>query len=253
MFINCANVRYSQEEYELAHQFWGKAVSLLERLVAENPKIVDYRFGLALVNRNLAESLIGINKPDKSLPFLEKSHTLLKTLITQNPRLPQFHAELSEVYLLRGSAEEKLGRLTQALTNLQEAVRIVSTARTQNPEVAILTSILDRALGQLGSLHLQLGAPLEAAKKAYQRKALCAGDSKNLYEVACELARAAAAISPGKPSETPGTPEKPYITEVLAILREAIDRGFQDFEALEKEPALEYIRNEPGYAELLKQ
>jgi len=90
----------------------------------------------------------------------------------------------------------------------------------------------------------------EASKRAVGLAKLAPTYANNLYNVGCCYALCAAAAGPGQPNQK--DLRKIYTAAAVTSLSAALDLGFSNITLLRADPDLDAVREDPGFAALLK-
>jgi hypothetical protein len=136
----------------------NRAIELLRRLVAEFPKVPDYRYELC---ETLARAAFSGRQPDPSAarPILEEAVTRSGALATEYPNVPLYTASHTQARNRLGELLLQLQESTEAEKVLRRAVDLQSSLVKQHPDVvaydfslAMIQATLARALAERGKV-----------------------------------------------------------------------------------------------------
>jgi tetratricopeptide (TPR) repeat protein len=209
--------------------------------------------------RDVGVSHLQIGDASFRLGDLERARTsyqaaaeLFQSAVVAAPQDANARRDLSAVH-------ERLGDLCLEKRDWSKARRHFQLMHEQREAIASFDrdnaaaqSELGASFGRLGLVELQANNLADAA--AWYRKALSLSKRPSvLYNAGRCFARSAAAI--GKDSNELSAPSaaerQQWADEAVEALRAAVAAGFRDFNAMERNPDFDAIRQHPGYIELL--
>lgn len=238
----------SQEVYQ-------KALGQRTKLVANFPDVPSYRRGLAHTHNNLG-LLLGSDRPDEA----EKAHRdaleIRRKLAADFPAVPDPHSELAgtlnNLALLRierGGA----GDLQEARQLLSQAVTHQQTALKTNPHNPTYRQFLRNHYWNLAETLVRLGDHGEAAQAAAELPRLFPSVSQEYYGSAGFLARCIPLAENDLkfPEPERQTLAQSYGERAVALLKEAIKKGYKDAKQLDDEMAFAPLRTRDDFKRLL--
>jgi tetratricopeptide (TPR) repeat protein len=178
-------------------------------------------------------------------PALGRARKIQEELVRAEPDNLDFRHELSRTLNNLGINLWITKREVQARLVLFQAIDNLKPAVARAPEVVAYRRTLNAHYGFLGEIEWRMGHAAESAKAIRERLKLWPGDAAELYAGACELARAADVVGPGKAERDQ------YLTESVAALRKAVAAGFRDAGKLRGDPALEPLRKRDDFRAVL--
>lgn len=137
-----------------------QAIQLLTGLIAEKPRVPEYRHLLALCLRETPGPQRPASRPADNGP-LEQAVAILENLVAEYPHIPQYQFDLSETYAVQARWDGSTDRLERALGIIQSLV-------TRWPNVPSYQFSLGRLHLRLWDQGMQAGQP-DAALPNLQR------------------------------------------------------------------------------------
>jgi serine/threonine protein kinase/formylglycine-generating enzyme required for sulfatase activity len=165
-----------------------------------------------------AQALVELGKDRQAL-------TDLDLLIPKNPRYADY-------YRYRAIARARLGEAAGARKDLAEYQKLTPLVQKK----AYLDAVVSTHLGEDGAAMKRLEAGIAAHAK----------ESAFLYDAACAYALASGAVA-----RRQATKAKVYADRAVALLQEAVARGYTNFAHMQIDVDLDPIRNQAGFAALL--
>ncbi|HEV3415977.1 MAG TPA: hypothetical protein VG056_04170, partial [Pirellulales bacterium] len=106
----------------------------------------------------------------------------------------------------------------------------------------------------LAALKRVSGKPLEAAAISQERRKLWPGNAAELYEIAGELALAAAAggDASAQPAASQSSDESAIVRQAIDALQEAVAAGFNKFDELQADSRFKVLAQQPAFKQLLE-
>jgi tetratricopeptide (TPR) repeat protein len=230
-----------------------RALELKERLAAEHGAVAAYREELALTLVALGDLLKGQNKSEEAEKNYRRALPHLKRLVADSPGTASYRNQLVDalvkVSLLHGERREfgeAAGLLEEARSHLEAALKANRNHKVSRRYYRDCLRLQTRVYFDLSD-HARLAtAAEELARFAYDPAA-------DAYLAACclgtcvQLADRGDEVAEERRKELAGK----YADRGLALLRQAVDRGFNDAERVENDPDLEPLRGREGFGELL--
>jgi tetratricopeptide (TPR) repeat protein len=144
---------------------------------------------------------------------------------------------------------EELNRTEAAAEAYERAVEHQTAAHQRAPSVERYRSFLSKHYYNYGRVLRQLGRPEDAVRAALARKELWPNNPQRLFTVAEELALASQLLDGG---EQHGVTAQQGATLAMQTLREAVAAGLAVPPDLESNRAFAALKNQAGFAELVK-
>jgi serine/threonine-protein kinase len=251
-----------------------------ERLVAEHPQVPDYRQNLANTHNNLGLLLADLGNRSEAEAQYRAALKERERLVAEYPQVPGYAVDLGESYtnlgtLLRDGSQpdQALAWYTKAIATLEAALRTLGadvTARQflrngHRNRAQVLTRLgrfaeavadWDRALAlddgpdrnffRLGRALTLTLAGKHARATAETEELLQTGPASAglLYDAACVFA-----VASGSCRDTALTER--YAVRAVALLRQAVAKGWKNFAHLQKDPDLDPLRQRADFQKLL--
>jgi serine/threonine-protein kinase len=221
---------------------YRQALALYEPLVADFPTVPEYAMDLGGGYCNYGQLLCDRGEPAASLPWFAKGHAALRRVLDKEPRLVMARLWLRNVHMGRAEALDSLGRHAEAVTDWEQAHALNDEKQRD------------------GWLRLQRSASLARAGQHVQATATVEGllrpghaDSATLYDAACVYAVAAAQAAKAAPPHTSSLRAERYATRAVALLREAVQKGYKNVAHMKKDADLDALRVRDDFQQLLGQ
>jgi serine/threonine protein kinase len=219
----------------------GRAIKLLERLAAEAPRNPDFRFDLANSLNNLALVHSSLYEDKEAMALHRRAIDLQRRLVADFGAVPDYHNQL-------GGTLQNLADLLMENRQGDEAWRLLQEALAQQ-WFALQTNPREPRYHEFYRFHC------DALADALKKKAGPArGGWQDYYYAAMMLARyVPLARQDGRlpPSKRPLVAQA-FAGQAVALLREAVRRGFRDVRQLQTEPAWAPLRSQPAFQQLMR-
>jgi serine/threonine-protein kinase len=226
-------------EAEAQHR---RALALQEQLVADFPSVSQYAVELGGSYCNLGHVLRRWGEPAASLDWYAKARAALQPVLEKEPRLALARLFLHNVHTGRAMALTRLGRHSEAVGDWEQAIALNDEASRD----------YDFRLERSVSL-IRAGRPAQATAAVEDLLQPGNPDPGTLYNAArvytLAAAWAAKAASPG----TSSLRAEQYARRAVALLRQAVQRGWKDLARLKKDPGLDGLRPRPDFQQLLRE
>lgn len=147
------------------------------------------------------------------------------------------------------NALRRLNRLDEAELMWQRALATHETVQKQAPDVVEFKSELAATYEGYATYLRDAKQPILAAEVSLKQRDVVSGEPSSLFSVACALTDCLRLVTELMPETKT---ERAHIeTEALASLRQAIEAGYSDADAIRKESLLEPLRSHPDYAAIV--
>jgi tetratricopeptide (TPR) repeat protein len=239
-------VRTSQQRYDDAEVLLLRAEQAFAELAAENPQMAIYQTNLGETQFQLVELLNLMGRRAQAFEVSQRAVSTLERVLAQEP-----NAGRRTLYAraLRQQSEilTRDGRDREALTVLRKARTIQEEALASEPESVYHKSSLATLLQSLGRAALATGERDEA-REAFQRSAEVTAEYAakypgQRYNQACSVAL----MVPLCPSAARDSVE----AEAMALLRQAVDAGYHEYDHMAKDSDLDALRGRADFRELM--
>lgn len=257
VFNNAGNVLASAERLGEARTLHGEALGLFQTLSADFPKVPLYRQELANTWNSIGNVQSQEGSLDDALIAWRQAATILDQLVTERQDVATFHGDLGMVLGNLGLTYHLRSKLPEARLHLERAVDQLEKSLSLSPDHAIYRDSLRDSYQNLAEVSVLLGDHRPAAKAAKALASVSPDSARDRYSAACFLARCVRAAQ----DDVQGDPEQrqqaasTYADESIAMLREAIQKGFDDLPQLRKdqETVLQTIADRPDFRALAEE
>jgi serine/threonine protein kinase/predicted RNA polymerase sigma factor len=265
---------------------YRRALALQERLAADFPAVPTYRQDLASSHTNLGLLLNDLRKWPEAEAETRRALALKERLVADFPTVPAYAVALGGSYCNVGVLLRDGGQPAPALEWFAKAIGVLQQALDRTPDVTARQFLLNShwgravALSRLGRhaeavqdwdraialdegpmrLTYCLGRALTLAHAGEDSKATSAvaevlrsgiPDAGLCYIAACVYAVAAAHAARAAPAHTSSLRAEQHSRRAVALLRDAVARGFQNVADLKKDPDLEPLRARADFQQLV--
>jgi tetratricopeptide (TPR) repeat protein len=225
-----------------------RAIAIRERLAADFAKKPEHRLALARGRTNLGMLLRRGGRAGDARECHRRALAMLERLIEETPDDPsarkQAAVTLHQVALL----ERDRGALPAASDLFERADAHLRAVRSRSPDDPEGVEYLAINLLAWAETSLALRRVEAAARAADELAGLFPDDPRRLFRSAALFARCHALA----PAAGPPRPSRAWADRALALLREAVARGFSDLAALRESPDLDVLRPEVEFQLLLR-
>jgi serine/threonine-protein kinase len=227
---NLALMLLAQDRGADAEAACRKAVGHLDRLVADHPGIAHFAVDLGASYATLGTLLRERGEPRAALEWYAKAIARLQPVVTAEPRLAPAREALRYCHCARAETLSRLADHAAAVADWDRAIEL-DDGRNRD----------DLRLQRAACL-VRAGEVARAAAAAEELAAAGGATADMLYNCACVLALAAARDTPAADRHAP---------RAVALLRQAVVKGYEDMAHLLKDPDLGALRNRSDFADLL--
>jgi serine/threonine protein kinase len=231
------------DELDAADTAYKRAADRFVKLVAEVPTNLMYRNQLAVVSAEYGDFLLMRRKDAARAKAMYTLSVIHLRPIAQPQEIDRPLRNLALNYYRVATATLKTGDRPNALrlyglsleireAQLRDAERLAASRKEKDPPYLI------RAKIPVMLLQARLGKYKEAAAFAQELAEKFPGNGQWLFQAACGFALSAAAV----PDTEPELKEQ-YLRRSVECLNRAIDNGYDDLAALERDPDLDPVRD----------
>jgi serine/threonine-protein kinase len=218
-------------------EHFGKCVAICEDLSRQYPKDFSFKSDLAEVYGAYGDAQLRLGMEDDARKSYERSREHIEAMVAHNrgdasqlPLLALTHERLATLALRKQDAPAAEKHYQQALQLRTELEQIDPNNRSW--QAALLLTLA------------HCGKQAEATRRAEQLRQRMPRATELLLQVARCYAVCATSDMPQKGK---------YVAKALEMLRAATKDGYQDAVALQTDPELEAIRQDPAYLAMLTQ
>jgi serine/threonine-protein kinase len=223
-----------------------QAAAHFQRLKADDPATAVYRRRSGQIETDLARILSNAGQTDEALPHAEKALSVLETLAAEQPAVDSYQRAVAECHDVLGSVQARMGQRDEALRSLDRARATLERLTAENHNFVVYQEDLAENYLWTGAVHQDLGRSAEALRalsKALELLERMAPGSGNLYDLARTEARLSALLG--------GAERRPQADRAMAVLRQAVAKGYRSPDALRTDPNLDSLRSRADFQQLL--
>jgi serine/threonine-protein kinase len=231
--------------HEEASRSYGKAVAILEPLIALQPDVAGRQAILADAENRIGFHLKVERRYDEAMRHHQKARALFERLIARNPSVAGYRGGLvSCEHYIAGLLTDS-GRPAEALPALRNAEAILKALVAEQPNVRWYRKSLALSSLYFGRLPAAVLSPAQALAALREGEALFVAAPDlipvDLYNLACIRARIVPLLSQ-EPAE-----RRRYEALALETLRQAVAKGYQNFANIRQDSDLEALRPLPAF------
>ncbi len=236
-----------------------RAANAIQRaLVEEHPEDPRLRSTLALSTLGMAVNLNSLGRSKESRPLHLESVEIMSRLVAENPAVTEFRAVLATLASQAGQYLIDHDEIEAGLVVLIKARDQAETITRINPnDVRNLNSLaaIHRGIGRSRAKQGKFSDALDSLRQAITIGERIAGeDILFSYDLACSLALYSEFVGRGQsgPEVASNNNAQHYSDKAMAVLRQAVDRGWKEADWTERDPELSSLRDRPDFQELIK-
>jgi tetratricopeptide (TPR) repeat protein len=228
------------------------AKTIFNRLAKDHPAVSDFQNRLANCDLQIGEMQYKTGRPSEALASLQSARAIRQKLADDQTTALTHRIALLETDVFMAGALRNLGRQEEAKTSYRSAVALADALVRDPPVMPEYRGNMAYALGRLALGRLADG---DASANEIRRaltfyEALPTWTGEACFEMAC--CHAALSALAGRKGSSIAVAEGPAASErALAELRRAVDMAYRDAEAFRSERALDSLRKQTGFLQLL--
>ena len=229
---------------------------VLKAVVAENPRVPEYRRNLANSHHTIGIVHLSSGRLDRALAAFERARAIRVRLATDSPAILQYQLDLAESLSDIGTLQARARRLPEALEWHEQARAILAKLAGSDPSHETVRRYLAAAHNDIAGVRSVIGPTDVARASAERARALLEPLPRPLVDELYELARAHSLLAHlDSPDPNPTTGEDRGLREAhadraVSLLRRAIESGYRDLDELEHDPGWDPIRHRPDFQTL---
>jgi tetratricopeptide (TPR) repeat protein len=236
-----------------AEAAYRAALVIQERLVADFPRSTAYRKDFALSHNYLGSLLIAIGKRVEAEAEFRAALMIQEKLVADYPLVPDYQNDLAGTLLNLAALHFKRQDFAAAVQLLEQALPSHKAALAANPENPTYRHYYRNNLLVLTESRLELGDHARASDTADEMAKFAYEPANDAYNAACFLCRCAtlgemdAKLGDDRRKELTNT----YVERALALLRQAVERGFKEAAHMKQDSDLEVLRTREEFKQLI--
>ena len=140
----------------------AESITILERLVHENPTVTKYQYDLAASHLDNSTLLSKMDRAAEGLEQCQLALTIYKRLAREHPTVADYQRHLAGSYSNVGILRNETGHAVEALEAHRLALAIRERQARENPTVIAYQSDLAASHNNIGALQNETGQTVEA-------------------------------------------------------------------------------------------
>jgi serine/threonine-protein kinase len=243
----------SQGKHAEALATFQDAATLLREASKREPAVTLYRSDLGELQLTQGDLHRRCGQHAQAVSTFQEACGIFEKLAAVSPNDTTFRIFLAAAYDGLAAVHKDQGELDKALKGYQQVLTIVKKSVEIFPQAERFPRDVAETYGELAALQRRRGRPAEAAALALERKKLFPKDPKELFTVACDLARCLPLVGQGKAELTPAeqAERRCYADLAVRALEEAVGHGYQDGQRLRRDSSLAPLRGREDFRQLL--
>jgi tetratricopeptide (TPR) repeat protein len=232
-----------------------QALDIYRRLVGEYPKVPSYREDFGTACNALAAVLDKAGKHDEARAAFVEATELFRQLVKESPDRSECQNQLAVTLTNLGRQFHERREFVQAVPYLTEAHGHHQRAVAANPRNASYQHALITNRSTFARVAVELGDHAAAAEAAEELARAAPDKPKEIYDAVCILARCVSLAELDTQASTRLNTELPrlYADRAMALLRTAVERGFNNPDKLRTDTNLDTLRQRADFEELMTQ
>jgi serine/threonine protein kinase/tetratricopeptide (TPR) repeat protein len=235
-----------------------RANEIQRALVVEHPEDPRLRHTLALSTQGMASILNTLGRWKESRPLYVEAVAIMSRLVSENPAVTDFRRVL-------GTSAEELGQclvdhdeIDAGLIAFAQARDQAETVRGMNPNDVRNVNTLASIHRGIGKTYAKQGKTADALASLHEAivlgERIAAEDNLFTYDLACGLALYGEVLGrdQGAASKKTRDNSQDYSDKAMAVLKQAVDRGWRQADWTGRDPDLSSLRSRGDFQALLK-
>jgi tetratricopeptide (TPR) repeat protein/tRNA A-37 threonylcarbamoyl transferase component Bud32 len=230
-----------------------QARAIQEKLAKADPNVPAYRKDLAATWFQTGVTHAADNNKAEALLCYQKARELYGKLVEADGDNLAHRAALGAILNNLGVILGQRNEIEEAVTIIRECVQHKRFAFDRAPQVDFYRFGLYSAYGSFGEILREAGLLAEVADSIEKRRKLYPDHPQHLFRMAGDWGMLTQFVAKGRkePTEPQLALRQKYADNALATLRQAIQKGFQEAEALQKEAGFDGLRSREDFQKLL--
>jgi tetratricopeptide (TPR) repeat protein len=228
------------------------ALAIQKRLVADFPKRTDFLDELVTTQNNLGVLLDGTGRSKEAELVWRDSLAIWKQLATNFPKVSDYQNDCAGALVNLAILHTTRREFAAAVQLLEEARPYHQAALKAIPQSASYRQYYHNNLSTLSESLMGLGDHARLATTADELARSSYNPANDSYNAACFLCRCVTLA--GKDAQLAEAKRKElaqrYADRALALLLQAVSRGYKDAAHMKKDPDLEPLRARPDFKKL---
>jgi serine/threonine protein kinase len=256
-----------------------EAVASLSKIASDFPSVPTYRLDLGRARRDYAQVLGYLNKTSEATEQFIEAIAIIHRLTEAEPANLPYQADYGIAYRMYADFLAQNGKLPESLAPMTQAIQILTAAYIQDPKITLTKRALCRSHEYRADILDQLNRHAEAQSDWDQVLKLCDASMQDVHrsqradsllrsgniELAIAEVEELAKVDIPNPKHwfrfaklyaiaSENIPERKneYGNRAIAMLKKAIDLGFDDFPRLNADPDLTPLNAHPDFPKLVE-
>lgn len=257
----------------------AQAVLLLSEIANEFPSVPVYRLDLGRARREYAQVLGYLHDNTSAEEQFAQAIAINTRLTEAEPSNLPYQSDQGITYRMFADFLSQNGKYTESLVPMTRAIQILTTAHAQDPKITLTKRALCRSHEHRAITLDQLDRHAEALKDWDQVLEMCDENMRHIHrsqradsllrtgeiELAIAEVEELAKVDIPNPrhwfrfaklyalaSENIPDRKNEYGNRAIALLKKAIDLGFDDFPRLKADPDLAPLNTHPDFSKLVE-
>ena len=238
-----------------AEQDLRQAMVIFARLTSAQGATPGDRHTLAIVQFNLGDWLVDVNRLPEAEAILAKAQAGFDRLVADAPKSVDYHSQFGRVLERKGELLARQGKPAEAKAALQAAVAQQTRAVELGKNRADTRTLLGKHLLELAGLNVKLGVYPEAADNALKVPQVVpdADRGQAYFDAARILARLV--IRAGGDDRLAQADRdrltRQYLGRTVVLLREAIDTNAKLADRIKTDPDIKALESRPDFQAIM--
>jgi serine/threonine protein kinase/tetratricopeptide (TPR) repeat protein len=244
---------YAKAQPAEAERVGQEAVAILKVLIRDHPMIAQYQRLLAGAYCSLAVSYEAAGRPTEAESAYRDALKIDEKLVADSPTVPDNQLQLSSVF--NGLAQLAMARAdsAQARALLQQAIPHQQAALRANPLDPASRSLYSDSLSTLTKSCAGQGDQAAAIETAIKLRELGWNPPGDAYNAACALAQCIPIVEKDEKASKEERAKQVlfYGDQAMAMLRDAVAKGYKDAAHMKKDTDLDRLRSREDFKKLV--
>jgi tetratricopeptide (TPR) repeat protein len=245
--IRVGDISFRLNDIETCRAFYERALNRSRAAMAKAPERADVRAAMASSSGSTGDLHLWLGQPDQAVSHYTTALELVTALAAEDPDnagrqrfLSMSHYRLATAKLMDGDSDAARKHYEDCLSVRQKLAD--SDPRNVHKQIDLMV-----ALARCGK-HAQAAEVAEKLDSTAQ-------DPSVLFQIACGYALCIPALEqengPGSVSDEDRARQEDYAARAVAAVREAVEKGYRDRIALERDPDLEPLQSRADFQAII--
>jgi serine/threonine protein kinase/tetratricopeptide (TPR) repeat protein len=245
---------------ELANNYADRALALLQQAIergykdaARFPSQPEYRLELARGYVQVGVVLNEIHRPKDAEAVYGDARAIMEQLVAEFPKVPAYHNDLAATLVNLANLRVQRAEFDAAVVLLEKAQPHHQAALKAKPKDPTFRNFYRNNLWNLAECRLGLGDHVRLAAVADELARFGFDPANDTYNAASYLSRCVMLASKDTQLDEARRKElaQSYANQALALLQQAVERGYKNVARMKQDPNLEPLRARAEFKALL--